>query len=192
MIVVEGLDEMAILTIDLTKSRTAGDMLKILEYDAPSFVAAGATWVWRYRRNWLKLTGGRFRPTVNQVIEFVRDEPGIQNSVSYGIKASNSLKAVPSGHAGLHYIMSNLDEEDADDFFDKLTSGHELTEEHPISKARNFFIDQLKKNAYDRVSYVHQAAITAKAWNAYRKGEYPKVIRWSPGGKYPEPFPTLI
>ncbi len=32
-------------------------------------------------------------------------------------------------------------------------------------------------------------AITVKAWNAYRDGRELRLLKWSPGGSSPEPFP---
>jgi hypothetical protein len=193
MVVIEGLDERAITTIDLTKSRTAADMLKILGYGNTGMLAAATAFVWRYRQGTLKQHGGKGRPNARQVIDLLKSEPGIEDALYYGGRLRHELKTAPSPVSGVYYLINSLDPDDANFFWDKLLTGAELSMEDPIYKARDWFHKQVSTKRHgDRPSFTHQAAMVAKAWNHFRREEQPEEVRWRPGGTRNEPFPTLI
>ena len=128
--------------------------------------------------------------TAKQVIDRLEVEPELVETMRFaqGMRQSG-LTAKVAGI--LYYRFSQIDQEDADDFFGKLRSGAGLERGNPILALRDRLI-AMKAQTNNRASAVLMAALTIKAWNAYRNGDEVRLLRWSAGGANPESFPEPI
>lgn len=176
-------------TIDTGVKRTLSDMLKLR--GEKHHVTLAATLVqlhiWQTRGK-LGLQGA-FYPTAQQAMGLLEKYPEIRNSIEVARRTSAHIK-YPGGLGGvLHWIFSQIDAADADDFFDRLASGHNLDEGNAILALRNTIINYGTIRNDDKIRI---AALTIKAWNFYRAGSDIKTLVWKAGGAKPEPFPKPV
>lgn len=193
-LIVYGLEDETQSTMDTGKSRTIADVLSIHGYENASRLAAIVTGIIRKERWGLKAgvyshTSG-YPVTAKQVLERIEEEPSLTELT---VPAARMMKAgLSSRLAGvLYYVFSEIDQEDADDFFSKLETGELLERGNPILTLRNALIN-MKESMRGTRSQTYMAAITIKAWNKYRAGEEATQLRFTPGGKTPERFPKPI
>ncbi len=85
------------------------------------------------------------------------------------------------------WVFSNIDDEDARFFFDRLGDGQNLAKGDPIFELRRTVANTTGVKGERNQTYL--LAITIKAWNAFRAGETVGLYRWKPGGAKPEAFP---
>lgn len=95
----------------------------------------------------------------------------------------------------LYFVLARIDREDADAFFDRLIDGQNLTEGHPVYALRRWIDNTRTANRSRSVGSSGAqrrmfAAVTFKAWNAYRSGRDVYQLRWTTGGSTPEVFPV--
>lgn len=107
------------------------------------------------------------------------------------------LRFNPSLAVFLHYRFSCIDSDDADDFFEKLSSGTELSEGSPILALRRVLEREYmgtpgRGGTNSRGPLMKLHALTIKAWNAYRSGGTVARLGWSRGGARPESFPEAV
>lgn len=110
--------------------------------------------------------------------ETLEKNPKIRGSVKF----YNTLKSRPGGllisagmAIGLHYLFSLVDEKKADEFFSRLQSGLELTEDNPIYILRNRLISAQKEASTKLTNSARYYYIVA-SWNAYANGTYVKRL----------------
>lgn len=189
-LVVYGLKDETQATMDSGKSRSASDVLRINGYTNSKQIAAIATALIRKERWNLRaaVTGGRSYPvTTKQVLDKVENEPSIIELAKLTHRMSSI--GLPGRITGvLYHTFSDIDQEDADDFFEKLETGAMLKDGDPILTLRNLLIT-LKTKEHGTRDQAYIMAVTIKAWNKYRDGQQAQLIKFTPGGKNPEKFP---
>jgi hypothetical protein len=128
-------------------------------------------------------------PTPQMLLTIYEQEPGIKASISSSRMASGRVTRRHGSTAALHYVFATLSDpdagEDADDFFHKLATGLELTEDDPIYTLRRILL-----NTSPRPLAARMNALTIKAWNAWREGVPIRILSWKQGGSSREPFPV--
>ena len=92
-------------------------------------------------------------------------------------------------------VLTEIDAEDAEYFFDRLASGEGLYRCDPIFELRNALQEEMQqaggKTRTGR-NNTWKLAIIIKAWNKYRNGETVKLLSYRPGGANRERFPEPI
>lgn len=81
-----------------------------------------------------------------------------------------------------------IDRDDAIAFWDGVKRGENMGEGHPIFTLRALYRNVFNKESAYRGQY-EIAALTVKAWNAWRDGTPVKALRFKAGGSNPEKFP---
>lgn len=175
------------LVIDTGRSRTLSDTLTLRGETNTQTLAAAIGWLWRRQRG---VPASQSMPTMAEGLQVLHDNPALRQSLAPTRPACSSLRI--SGGLGccLHYEMSKLDPESADDFWHKLHTGLDVHERHPIYLLRS----RLEKNAISTVARIDTVMIHAliiKAWNVYLHGGELGSLRWGRGGANPEPFPAM-
>lgn len=133
-------------------------------------------------------THTHFRPDVFQAIMFLDDNPELRVSAEMGSKHGHHLKCSPLAMGACHFMFTKIDEEDADAFFKRLYSGVGLEDDDPIRLVRERLIKEGRPWRSLGLNMEAQAALTIKAWNAFRRGDRMKQIRWEPSKeKFPRP-----
>lgn len=165
-------------------------MLHIKGEANSTLLSAGLRFLWLYVRGEIEhkdLRKGQIatKPLLQITLE---KNPKIRSSVKfYGmLKARPGGLLVTAGMAiGLHYLFSLVDEKKADEFFNRLQSGLELTEDNPVYILRARLIaGQREASTKLTMSAVYYYTVTS--WNAYADGTYVKRLVFAPDTPPPE------
>jgi hypothetical protein len=184
-LVVRGLPSRARNSIDVGAMRSPGDHLKEHGFPDPNGHAAALGYLHRLETGQLRSVGrGYTAPTTDELLALAERYPRITDSVRMSHELNNRLR-VPRGQmAALHSWFSTIDSDDADSFFDALTTGLDLRLGDPIYALRSWLE---KTKSERRVSRVMIHVVVVKAWNAYRDGEEMKIARYRRVESLPEP-----
>lgn len=86
----------------------------------------------------------------------------------------------------LHYVFSQHDEEEADKFFEDLTTGANLAAKDPVLVLRKTLM------SYDRKMMAQLRgrimALTIKAWNFRRRGKTVHMYKFLENEDFPQPI----
>lgn len=179
-------------TIDTGMKRKYSDVLH-LRGESNSVGLASVikrVWMWKQERE----VPDRRNPTATtpQLDAVLKEHPELRDITKEAARLYDlSGKLIPVSNLGLlMWVFSRLGDDASDDtafFFSRLADGVDLAEGNPIltlrKKLQEFKTTPARLN--DRV----MLAFVIKAWNAYRRGDQLKVIRFKSGGANPEPFP---
>jgi hypothetical protein len=187
--VVRGIKKEAFDVLDSGIKRTMGDELTFAGEKNAIALAAGLHQLMRYENNILD-KGTSLKATRREYKEALERHPGIRDSVRYGQMTKDMMRH--SLGTALHYLFSRKDKVLADDFFIKLSQGTNLTSDDPAHLLRERLTRENMKGSKTRMVPREILAITIKAWNAKRKGEKPRTLRWRGNGEGAEEFPVIV
>jgi hypothetical protein len=187
-LVVTDLEDEAIETVDTGNRRSFANYLEMRDERYPMSLAPAV----RYFANWEKTDSFADqwhapKRSITELAKVLDDNPGIRDSMVVLARMGNKGRlGIRAGFGTLHYIFAGIDKDDAELFFDKLTTGVELEIDNPIYQLR-------ERLAAFKGTGVPTQLITAyaiKAWNLWRDGLTVKNLSWKGGGKNPELFPV--
>lgn len=186
LLVVTGLEHHTQETMDDGRKRTLSDALALRgEQNAVSLAAVlrrALMWTQGQYRN-----TGAYTPTNTECLTFLEQHPETRESAAMAKHLRVPTK-LPSSVLGLtHWVFTRIDAEDSAWFFDRLGTGANLEQYHPILTLRKR-AQEIDKDS-GRVPEDVLLAFAIKTWNAYRSGEQVKQLRFKPGGATPEKFP---
>jgi hypothetical protein len=169
-LVVSNLDPVVQKTVDGGMKRTAADVLSMEGIKNASITAAAVRWVVLYRSGNFDID--TVRMTSEEIFEFVEREPRLLRSASKGRECREVL--APGIAAGLHYILSDVEDEEADKFISDLADGANLPGGDPVLALR----ERLMKNRLNKskISKEEIFAICVRAWNRRRQGGSATVL----------------
>lgn len=187
MLVVTGLDGDDQETMDAGRKRSLADALHLRGESNSSVLGS----VLRRAKMWeqgLYRNSGTYTPTNAECLHFLEAHPETRESTQVAAALRKPSK-LPASVVGLtHWLFTQIDAQDAAWFFDKLGTGANLDQYHPIWTLRRRA--ELADQSTGRVPEDMLLACVIKAWNAYRDGDQIKVLSFKPGGASPEKFPT--
>lgn len=134
----------------------------------------------------------KYGATIPQLFEVLDRHPELRESVKRGASISKHADISTTCATFCYYILSEIDDEDADFFFERLADGVNLDKDSPIRALRESLAGLKRERGGVQASgryFVPMAALIFKAWNKYRKGDPTQQIRWRTGGARPEEFP---
>lgn len=200
-LVIRNLPSETFATIDTGKARNFGDMISIEFPSAVSISQLAATTAVLYR--WSKgergaALQGKARSGVIPgavLMEYLR--PRYDYIVDIGKRAARVNGRAPGlGKTtialGMH-IFDEIDREDSEYFFDRLTDGEALPAGSPILALRKLMAKHVAAKGGDtrtRIDVGLGTALLIKAWNAYRDGEQVYNLGFRAGGAKPERWPV--
>lgn len=186
-----GLEDDVFSVLDTGKNRTASDVLHIMGCKNPTILQGALKIIINYDRRKLGHTKGleKFqRVTNNDIADWQegRNVPLMEDCVAAGSRwYSKARLLVPMTYAGFCYLFSRKSKEQAFDFFDKLSSGED------ISATKNSSIYVLRQKLINssastrRMPSEEKHAILIKAWNAFRDGTVVKRLSWTDDESFP-------
>lgn len=185
---VEGLYPSTQETMDTGKIRTLANMLDIRGESNCNAVAAITRRIFLLRRQGLRAaTFSSYPTTVKETLRFFESNMWIRDLVVPTARIGRGAKLPASLAALLMVAFQSIDQNDADDFFEKLSTGVGLEPGSAILALRDTLLRlHLSKGATNQT---YLAAIAVKAWNKYRDGEPISSLRFTAGGANPESFP---
>jgi hypothetical protein len=189
-IVTYGVEDNAFDTIDDCNSRSLADVLHIKGETKSILLSSGLRYLWIYSTGEIERRDlRRGKIATKPLLEATLDKnPKIRQSVKFYsmLKARPGGLMIPAGMAiGLHYLFSLVDEKKADEFFTRLQSGLELTDDNPIYILRNRLISG-QKEASTKLTQPAMYYYVVISWNAYMSGTYVKRLVFAPDTVPPE------
>lgn len=195
--VARGLTHTAQAAIDTGAKRSVGDVFQMR--GIPNAFTLGAAFN-VLNRYWLEQETNRsaaMSVSSPRALELYEANQDIQESVPKGRNASKANPVLPPGLAtALHYIFVLKDEDNANEFFERLTDGANLAKTSPIYVLRTLLakLNNDRQRAGMRGDKLYVQAVIVKAWNAWRGGivytqSARNPLRWSRTGKKAEAFP---
>lgn len=194
LVIVRGVKESAMTTIDIGLGRKLKDFLQISGEMYGSSLAATIRYLWRWEQyhTFVRNDQRERDPTIQECLEmFAERADEFRFAATYGAQKAPRAHISSSLIASIYMIFTAFDETDATDFFDRAASGADMGEWHPIMRLRSRMRDDKLALGVTMRSEV-KAALTIKAWNAYRAGNDVQVLSWKAGGAHPEPFPQPV
>lgn len=186
MLVVSGLKDSTQETMDDGRKRTLADALTLRGEQNTVALAAVIRRALMWTQNQYRNTGA-YVPTNAECLRFFEEHPETRDSAD-AAKHLRVPSKLPSSVLGLtHWVFTRIDAEDATWFFDRLSTGANLAQYHPVWTLRKR-AGEISEEA-GRVPEDVLLAFVIKAWNAYRDGTELKLLRFKPGGAKPEKFP---
>ena len=189
-LVVTDVPTQAFSTCDRGKAKTNGQILGMRGETNANTLSASIILIHALKTNQIAFasTNANCRLEPAEMEAFLADHPRLRDSVSL----STTLKGLVSQSmlAAVHFLASEINQNQADAFFESLHTGANLSAGHPILALRERFIQNKGATAKAHTNYLF--ALTIKAWNAYRTGAKTKILYLRADGPNPEPFPTPI
>lgn len=164
-------------SFDNTAKRSGGDALKLSGHVRTHSLAAALGTLESYEKGILA-DNARAVYSPSTITTIADRHPGMTESQH--IEGKMRGFASPSTYIMTHYVLSRIDREAADEFFDKLASGASLEKGNPILALRNFLI---KGNHRPRTVVV----AVFRCWNDWRYGETRMLVRVNDNDTIPEP-----
>ena len=187
--VIFGLDPEAMSTIDIGKVRTAANIAHLEGIQNAHVACAAAHLILLHEKGGIQQLGNKqVEPSKTKVNERVRTDRRISDIAGRAAGLGRSL-APPRVMACCYYFFSAQNAELAEQFFDRLASGADLTKHDPVYLLR----ERLRTNSAGKAKLpmLEIVALFFKAWIAYRNGKQVKCLRWNNGGANPEKFPEI-
>lgn len=194
MLVTRGLAPGSQRAVDGGLLRGNRDQLDILNIEQAADLAPALAVLYRlFLADQMPIRERRFNknvsPTKAEVEAMVYAHPEMARFLEVGRRLGKTIGVPKSVMSGVRYYLGLLDEGDADVFFEYLATGEELQVGHPVYVLREQFrrmvLNAAKRGG--RVDYAKTAALTIRAWNAYRGGKSPSSFNWTPNAPFPNP-----
>ena len=178
-LVVKDLPEDYFATIDTGLSRTHGDVLGIAGVRGGFTVAAAIRTVKQIRAG--EYGDSNVRLSHDEALDFLKKEPDLLRSLNTNTrKAAEVLPA--STCVALHYLFSEKNREEADQFFTDLGTGAELPSSDPVYLLREKCLKS-KRDQKSKLSKGEIITLTIRAWDHRRKSYSTKVLKGSYKGR---------
>lgn len=177
VLVVRGVPANAYEGMDITAKRTAADTLAKDNCDSATAAATITAKVASYLLGMSDLENNVHSPiVVRRVYQANREQIDKAARVASRCRVFR-MGGQPFGYS--YFRFSEIDQESADEFFDKLVTGEQLVKGDPILTLRNYlFNNTFQRNDLLRVLYY--------VWNVWRQGRSLSVIRVPKDATLPE------
>jgi len=187
MLVVFGLAERAQEDIDRGLPRKFHDVLHLRGEVNASALAALIRRVHHWKQGNRRIQDMKFPYTSAQLLRTLDEHPELREMVVSSRRVSETC-SIPASIVGLAWwVCAQIDEGDANYFFERLGDGQGLAKTDPVYELRR--VAATTKTIRGARNMTYLLAITIKAWNAYRAGQPIGQLRWAAGGAKPEAFP---
>lgn len=172
--------------MDIGTSRNLADQLGLEKYPNAQNLAAVARRVWNWNTNGDPSSArSRVSPQTIRLL-IVADYDKLAPAAAFGNEHKRGmLTASMQGLA--HYVLSDVDREQAEWFLARVDDGADLPYEHPVMVLRRRIMRDRTERG--RAHEFYLMAYTFIAWDAYRRGTMIKKIQLPKGGLTLETFP---
>lgn len=188
-LVIRGVEEDAVVTMDTHAKRTVSDHLYLRGEKNYRHLAGAVGYILKYRES-----GGTLNreTTPSEALKFIEENPLIRHSVSVISPVVTATRFSAQTAAAFHFLFAEASSvPDADEFIRLWASGEGLSSDDPIFLLRKRLIEDLGKT-HRHLPARYKQAIVIKAWNAWIRGDIIGVLKWTPGGAKKEAFPVIL
>lgn len=187
--VARGLDDEIFEVLDTGKIRTSADVLQISGFKNSVSLSGVVRSILSYQAGAFSHNGGKSKVAASnsQVRSFVESNPSIHDIVIYAQTVSKRFKGLPPAQIGmLYWVLSHRHQEKADTFFEKYSTGIDLSEKSPIRILRERLMkDMISKS---KLRTRDKMALFIKAWNHYTQGQYVTSLALAANYEFPKPL----
>lgn len=181
-VIVSGLSNDAFDVIDTGRNRTSGDVLHINGIKNSSTVSSIVKFILMYNRGNFRTMGKgldkEMRPTNSDVLDFAQRHEDISEIAEFAIKSNRKFKPLsPAVIGGMYFQLEKLNSKIAEDFFDKLINGSNLSTGCPVRHYREKLIRDSMSKA--KLPLVEKVSLMVTAWNNFRAGKTIKRLEFS-------------
>ena len=190
-LVVRGLPASSYKDIDQGRSRTLADALDVRGENHTLELASMINLLYTYDKTGVlaKLAmKAPERANISEGLAYFDSHETIKESLPKGHLLRRRFQKGASRWAAVHYILTNIDREDAAAFLDQLESGEHLQKGDPIYHLRARLLDNIV--TVRTITEIEYTALILKTWNLYRDGRTVSTLSWRPGGSRPEAYPA--
>lgn len=179
MFLMEGLEKDAFKYMDTGRTRQASDVLAIEGVINATKIAGMVKFILNFKKGFYSDAAqnkAKYRTTNAQVSDFVtKHAASLSDSYDFGFGKGKRL--ISGGIiASLHFIFKDIDNKIADEFFNKLVTGTELTSGTPIHQLRERFIHDQRN--VRKIPAKEKIALICKAWNLVRTKKTVTRLTW--------------
>lgn len=193
VLIIEGLPSEVQSTIDTGASRSLSDALTLAGEPNASVLGALIRAFWAIEKTGsieaaFAQGGGSPRAmTVSTGLSWLEQNSWVREYATRAKSAWKYSPLTPTAATVLMAMFDRIDVADSQHFWDAVHSGANLPAGHAILALRA----QLDRagRSHERADQRHLAAMTIKAWNAYRAGAEISNLYFRRGGATPESFP---
>lgn len=175
LLVVRGIVNDAFKSVDRGRSRVMADLLTMAGESNGATIACACRYLYSFQHN------GRFgkswgRVTFSRVEEILNQNPNLRVSASFAAAQAHVFSiGSPSLFCTMHYLLSEADDEHAAAFFDRLSTGADLSSGHPILQLRNLVLKNRTATVRYPVDMIGRFCI--KAWNLWVTDDRKQALR---------------
>lgn len=198
LIVLRGIAVEDRAVIDTGSARTPGDQLKIRGYRNHAILAHAAKWAIWWENGQFGVDNKARGLTHSEIVEFVESNPGFEPLTAKAVSRYRPKIDMPGGYVAVgYYILSGIDADDADDFFERLAEGYGLAKGEPILTLRNK-LTALQRARATGLEGEEWLSLLFRTWNAHRTGKPLRALpvdKPDPSGVYdrlPIPCPEPV
>lgn len=191
MLVISNLPPEVFHTLDTGKMRSSTDVFGLNGETHTTALSSALRLLYVYERTEgdfskmgpiLKL--GISTPELEQLLD---NHPDIRQACADTWRVSQ-MKILPHSVAAfLYYTLSKINKREAHDFFERLRDGNNLSREDSLLTLRNTLV-WMRENLRGSNNQVKFLAMVIMTWNAQKKGQKLKNIRW----EKEDPFPAIM
>lgn len=197
LMVVTGLDPEVQERLDQGVPRQFSDVLNLRGESNPNLLAALTRKLHEYETAGMAAAftsaGLRRAASTAELLGTLELHPELRPLVPRAGTTARHLVPAATTVGLLIWVFEALGDDAVDDtafFFDRLCDGQNLMAGDAIYELRRTFEQYRNAPKRERISQAFLAAITIKAWNAYRTGKKISMLKWRQGGATPEGFPV--
>jgi hypothetical protein len=166
-----------------------GGHLAIAGYSDSNVLAHAARVVMTFDKHRIISATADIRPTSYEIQNWCDEHTEICDHIAFGRMVRKYLKTSIGLFSGLHYILARVSKEDADTFFERLSTGNMLDTGDPVLQLRNFLVRE--STGRKKSPEMDVAAHTIKAWNLFRRKRTVSSLLWrskkNPDERFPMP-----
>ncbi len=177
-------------TIDIGRKRTSSESLQIIGAKYSSTISASLRLFYQYQciekgeSLPFQTPNPNRNPSNNDIINlYTQYKHKIEESAKLGQNFRNIVKT--SIATFCYFVCGQINQTDADYFFDNLLNGTALPKSSPILVLRERLIRD--KMSQLKISNDIKIVFIFKAWNAYREHRNISILRWTDGESFPFP-----
>lgn len=189
-LLITGLPDEAQETMDQGRSRSFGDILKLRGEKEYTTLSVAVRIIATYEKYGAPVAPFSAPPlSVAQMLRTLAHNPELRETIPVARRLRRPWLPISLTAALLH-LFSAVNEEDALDFFTRLSTGDGLEAGSALHTLR----ERLMKEHYELggINQRVRLAFIVVAWNHYSQGFPLKRLAWHPGGSNPDKFPAIF
>ena len=167
IVFVRNVDPSTFWSMDGGPGRTGPQVLNMIDVKHAKIAAPAVNFLLKYFKNRKLLHNRGVYISKDEMINAIKnDYPGLMNSIEYCNRKEMRKIVSPAIASFCHFIFSQIDPKDCDNFFRYLMTGANLAESNPIRFLRDKLITI---QASREVTTAHDKAVfIVKGWNCWR------------------------